>query len=207
MAPAGKSKVSLCHCSVANSAGSWAVTGSACPSAVSSTGSTPTSGVEARNTRAPRLAASNWAPRQAPKTGILARRPGGVGASPRLARGAAPRRGRPSGRPDDDGVEVVRVGRALAFVKLYAVYTRAAFAQDVLVDAGGLASDVLQHEHVGVEGGGEVGAQQLALQVGGGIPDRRQERWAAQVDDQRVDGRLKRRSRRRESRAAACPLY
>jgi len=52
---------------------------------------------------------------------------------------------------DDDGVEVVRVGRALAFVKLYAVYTRAAFAQDVLVDAGGLASDVLQHEHVGVE--------------------------------------------------------
>ncbi len=39
-----RSKVSLCHCRVGNEPGSTPVTGSARPSAVSSTGSTPTSG-------------------------------------------------------------------------------------------------------------------------------------------------------------------
>jgi hypothetical protein len=46
----------------------------------------------------------------------------------------------------DDHVELSPIGKGLALVELDAMDRRSALAQDVLVDAGGLAGDVLEDE-------------------------------------------------------------
>ena len=102
--------------------------------------------------RPPRLAASSCAPRQAPQNGVPARTASAISALLLASQAVDLVVDAHRAAHRDDRLELAPVGQRVAVVELDAVDVGAALEQHVLVVAGRLAGDVLEHErsHAGM---------------------------------------------------------